>query len=281
MKRFLSALSVSVLSMVLLVACSETAEPVSDTENKQSDKNASNKSELTIKEVYEKMMSASEDINSMVMDMEMEQEIIEGDNEPVSTQSTIHSKVVQEPIGLEQKVKMTIEDQTIETEQYITEEGFFMYDPAQKMWMKYSEGHEDLMAQLQADAGLDQTQTLGELQSFIEDFTFKQNDDEFILTLDADDEKFNSIVQEELSSSSVDMENVEDIEINGIEYEIFVDKKTYLPNQMNIVMNINMSADGQKVTLKQDIDTVYSDYNSIESISIPEEALKEAVELEM
>ena len=281
MKRFLSGLSISILSIVLLAACSDTAEPVSDTESKQSNKNEINESELTINEVYEKMMDASEDINSTVMDMEMKQEIIEGDNEPVQTQSTIHSKVVQEPIGLEQKINMTIDDQTISTEQYMTEEGFYMYEPAQKVWMKYSEGHEELMAQLQADSGLDQTQTLSELQSFIEDFTFQQNNEEFILTLKADDDKFNSLVQEELSSAAVELDDVENIEINDIEYEIFVDKKTYLPNQMNIVMNINMSADGQKVTLKQDIDTVYSDYNTIDSISIPEEALEQAVELEM
>lgn len=281
MKRILSGLSISVLSIVLLAACSDTAEPVSDTDSKQSNKNESNKSELTINEVYEKMMDASEDINSTVMDMEMKQEIIEGDNEPVQTLSTIHSKVVQEPIGLEQKINMTIDDQTISTEQYMTEEGFYMYEPAQKVWMKYSEGHEELMAQLQADSGLDQTQTLSELQSFIEDFTFQQNDEEFILTLKADDDKFNSLVQEELSSAAVELDDVENIEINDIEYEIFVDKKTYLPNQMNIVMNINMSADGQKVTLKQDIDTVYSDYNTIDSIAIPKEALEQAVELEM
>ena len=281
MKRFLSGLSISILSIVLLAACSDTAEPVSDTESKQSNKNEINESELTINEVYEKMMDASEDINSTVMDMEMKQEIIEGDNEPVQTQSTIHSKVVQEPIGLEQKINMTIDDQTISTEQYMTEEGFYMYEPAQKVWMKYSEGHEELMAQLQADSGLDQTQTLSELQPFIEDFTFQQNNEEFILTLKADDDKFNSLVQEELSSAAVELDDVENIEINDIEYEIFVDKKTYLPNQMNIVMNINMSADGQKVTLKQDIDTVYSDYNTIDSISIPEEALEQAVELEM
>ncbi|PQD94795.1 hypothetical protein CYL18_12580 [Pradoshia eiseniae] len=280
MKRIFSALSVSILSLVLLVACSETAEPVSEQENKQANKN-SDKSELTIKEVYEKMMDASEDIDSFVMDMEMEQEIIEGDNEPVPTQSTIHSKVVQEPIGLEQKVNMTIDGQTIETEQYFTEEGFYMYDPGQDMWMKYSEGHEDLMAQLQADSGLNQTQTLSELQSFIEDFTFEQNNEEFILTLDADDEKFNSLVQQELSSGAVEMNEVKDLEINGIEYEIFVDKKTYLPSQMNIIMNINMTSEGQKVTLKQEIDTTYSDYNSLDAISVPKEALENAVELEM
>ena len=280
MKRIFSALSVSILSMVLLVACSETAEPVSEQENKQANKN-SDKSELTIKEVYEKMMDASEDIDSFVMDMEMEQEIIEGDNEPIPTQSTIHSKVVQEPIGLEQKVNMTIDGQTIETEQYFTEEGFYMYDPGQDMWMKYSEGHEDLMAQLQADSGLNQTQTLSELQSFIEDFTFEQNNEEFILTLDADDEKFNSLVQQELSSGAVEMNEVKDLEINGIEYEIFVDKKTYLPSQMNIIMNLNMTSEGQKVTLKQDIDTTYSNYNSLDAISVPKEALENAVELEM
>ena len=280
MKRIFSALSVSILSMVLLVACSETAEPVSEQENKQANKNSDN-SELTIKEVYEKMMDASEDIDSFVMDMEMEQEIIEGDNEPIPTQSTIHSKVVQEPIGLEQKVNMTIDGQTIETEQYFTEEGFYMYDPGQDMWMKYSEGHEDLMAQLQADSGLNQTQTLSELQSFIEDFTFEQTNEEFILTLDADDEKFNSLVQQELSSGAVEINEVKDLEINGIEYEIFVDKKTYLPSQMNIIMNLNMTSEGQKVTLKQDIDTTYSNYNSLDAISVPKEALENAVELEM
>ena len=280
MKRIYSALSVSILSMVLLVACSETAEPVSEQENKQANKNSDN-SELTIKEVYEKMMDASEDIDSFVMDMEMEQEIIEGDNEPIPTQSTIHSKVVQEPIGLEQKVNMTIDGQTIETEQYFTEEGFYMYDPGQDMWMKYSEGHEDLMAQLQADSGLNQTQTLSELQSFIEDFTFEQTNEEFILTLDADDEKFNSLVQQELSSGAVEINEVKDLEINGIEYEIFVDKKTYLPSQMNIIMNLNMTSEGQKVTLKQDIDTTYSNYNSLDAISVPKEALENAVELEM
>lgn len=281
MKRVLSALSVSILSMVLLVACSETAEPVNESENKQTNKNGSNESELTIKEVYDKMMEASEDINSFVMDMEMEQEIIEGDNEPVPTHSTIHSKVVQKPIGLEQKIEMTIDGESISTEQYITEEGFYMYDPAQKVWMKYSEGHEQLMAQMEAQSGLDQTQTLSELQSYINDFTFKQNDKEFILTLDADDEKFNSLVQKELSSGAVEMPDVQDLEINGIEYEIFVDKETYLPSQMNIVMNINMKAEGQKVTLKQAIDTTYSDYNTIDSITVPKEALEQAVELEM
>lgn len=281
MKRVLSAFSISILSMVLLVACSETAEPVNESENKQSNKTGSNKSEMTIIEVYDNMMNASKDINSFVMNMEMEQEIIEGDNEPVPTQSTIHSKVVQKPIGLEQKAEMTIDGQTISTEQYITEDGFYMYDPAQQVWMKYSEGHELLMAQMEEQSGLDQTQTLSELESFIDDFTFKQNEKEFILTLDANDEKFNSLVQQELSLGAVEMPDVQDLEINGIEYEIVVDKETYLPSQMNIVMNINMQADGQQISLKQKIDSVYSDYNTIDTITIPKEALEQAVELEM
>ncbi len=49
MKRVLSALSVSILSMVLLVACSETAEPVNESENKQTNKNGSNESELSVR----------------------------------------------------------------------------------------------------------------------------------------------------------------------------------------------------------------------------------------
>ncbi len=69
--------------------------------------------------------------------------------------------------------------------------------------------------------------------------------------------------------------------LQQVEYEIFIDKKTFLPSVMNVDMNIGISENGNSLVLEQSIDSSYYDYNKIDKIVLPKEALDNPNEINL
>ncbi|PMS08588.1 DUF6612 family protein [Trinickia caryophylli] len=70
------------------------------------------------------------------------------------------------------------------------------------------------------------------------------------------------------------------MDIKSMTIEYALNKKTYLPNRTKVSMVMNMTADGQEITIDMKMDSVISKHNAISGIQIPEEALK-ATEMEV
>ena len=281
MKKWTTLLAASVLTLGL-AACNSTATPTSETSEKET-------SELTLQQVYEKSLEQSESIASLSALIDMEQ-LIEIPSQGVSmnTTSDMTMDIIVDPISAYQKgtTAMSVpgeespEAQEIEIESYMTEEGFFMRDNMSQQWMKLpSEMYDQMMAASESQA--DPAQQLKDLEPFMEDFTFEQTDTEYVLKLVASGEQFNELIQKQLTETMPEMmveeeQILKDLNIEKVNYEIFIDKETFNTNALNMVMDMTMPVEGEEMKLSQNLKSVFSKYNEVEPIKIPQEVLDSA-----
>lgn len=251
MKKWMKGLAVGCLALALAACGAETQEPA-DT---KPGTDVENQSELTLEEVFKKAQEVSENTKSMHADMTMKQ------------------KISMPEMG------------EMETEIYMSEAGMFMKNPEGEEWMKLPvDNFEEMMESMNSgvDANVD-FETLGE---FIEDFTFEQDDNQYILKLKASGEEFQKIIEEQLDAAGLtegmaeeELDVLNDMTIHDLAYEIFIDKETFQTTAFNLVIDIELNVEGEAtVRMNQDLKAKMSQINDISEINIPQEILDNAVE---
>lgn len=283
MKKWMKGLAVGLLSVVLVACSNDPQEPA----NTKPGTDETNKSELTLEEVFNKAQEASEDLKSMHADMEMKQTIsIPELEEEMETSMDIQMDLIQDPLSMHQVMKMDIPGMGgMETEMYMTEAGMFMKNPEGEEWMKLpTEDFDDIMEGMNsgADANVD-FETLGE---FIEDFTFEQDDNQYILKLKASGEEFKKIVEEQLDAGGLmeglgdeELDALNDMKIHELEYEIFIDKETFQTTAFNLDMDIELMVEEEATfRMKQELEAKISQINDISEIVVPQEIIDQAIE---
>lgn len=285
MKKWMTIMVAGLLTFSL-AACNSTATPTSETSEEK-------KSELTLEQVFEKSLAQSETIESLSATLDMSQ-LIEVPSQGVSmdTTSNLTMDMNVEPLSVYQKgtTAMTVpgeesptEPQDIEIESYMTEDGFFMRDSMTQQWMKLpTDMYEQMMAM--SDSQADPAQQLKDLQPFMKDFTFEQNDNEYILKLSASGDQFNELIQKQLAETMPETmveeeEMLKGLKIEKVNYEIFIDKETFNTTALNMIMDMTMAVEGEEMKLSQDLKSVFSDYNQVERIKVPQEILDSAQEM--
>lgn len=285
MKKWSMLLAVTTLSFGL-VACNETATPTSNTKDEQT-------SNLTLQEVFNKSLEQSESIKSLSAKIDMTQ-LIEVPSQEISmeTNSKMDMDMVIEPLSLYQKgtTKMTmpgmpLSEQTddMEMESYMTEQGFYMFDSMSSQWTKLpSDMYEQIMSMSQKQA--DPAKQLKDLEAFKSDFTFEQTDSSYVLKLAASGEKFNELIQKQLGNTMPDMmveeqELLKEMNIEKVNYEIFIDKGTFNITALNMMMDMTMVVEGEEMKLAQNLKSTYNKYNEVEKIEIPKEIIENAQEM--
>lgn len=278
MKNWIKGIATGIL-VLGLAACGSTADvkPGTDT---------SKKSELTIQEVFQKAQEASEKQNSLHANMDIVQNMVspvEGLN--MDMKIKMDMDVIVEPLAMHQVLEMDMgEAGVMETEIYLTEDGFLMKDPESGEWMKLPEElYEEVMGSM-AD-GADPTLDLNLLEEYVEDFTFEQDDDQYVLKLKASGEKFKNLVKEQLDSSGMlegmgeeDAKVIESMVIHEMEYEIFIDKKTFSTTSFTMIMDMEMGPEDGTMRIKQNTKAEISKINELKEIKVPQEVLDAAVE---
>ncbi|WP_433743916.1 DUF6612 family protein [Falsibacillus pallidus] len=292
MKKITSAIVMLVL-VFSLAACNQTAKQVDSGKKESSEKDS--KSTLTLEQVFEKSLDASKDVKSLsaVMDLKQHMESSQ-QSAPIQTVSHIEMEMVQKPLSLHQKMKMEMGDasgdagndalQNYETESYLTKDGFFMFDPTQQKWMKMPKEFSDQIMQM-SDYQTNPGDELKKLKQYADDFSFEQDDKHFILKLKASGDKFDQLLKDSMNQMMPEQlkENegmLKNIKFNGAEYEILINKETFLTDALNMTTDIEMKVDDtQSLQMKQEMKGTYSDYNKNLNITVPQDILDNAQEV--
>lgn len=285
MKKLLMAMAAGTLTLGL-AACNETAEPTEGTpEEKQSD--------LTAEEVYENTLKASQEMKSAEAAVEMDQKIsIPSQEVEMNTNTDMDMEMTLDPLALHQKGTMSMsapdsEEMSMEIEAYVTEDGtMYLLDSQSGQWMKMSGAIPELDQLTQQP---DPSEQLEQLKEYAQDMKFEQNENEYILNLTADGEKFNELIkqtlQEQLPPEALEQmgeeeqQALENMNISELQYEIYVDKESFNMTAMNMVMSMTIEEQGESVNIDIDSKTAYSNINGIEKVEIPQEVIDSAVEL--
>ncbi|MDD1502160.1 hypothetical protein PVA17_05170 [Lysinibacillus sp. CNPSo 3705] len=281
MNKFFKVLSVGALALTL-AACNSSATPKKDT---------TNKSTLTLEQVYEKAIERQADIKSTSAKMETTQDskIGSGDQSmEFSIKSKMDMDVVTDPIAMHLSGSMTMPDMA-SADQKSTEmpidmymkkdQGFFMKDETTKTWYKLPNEQFDAIMEQTASSADAKTQ-LNQLKNFIKDFKFEQTDNAYILSLDAKGDKFKELIDSEISKSMKDMgleENpLDNLTIDKIHYVLEIDKKTFDTNKLDMNFDLKMKVEDQELSMKTKSVVTYTEFNHLKTIDIPQEIIDKA-----
>ncbi|TFD98249.1 DUF6612 family protein [Jeotgalibacillus salarius] len=279
-------LSTAALTLTL-AACTETAEPAEGSKDTSS---------MTLEEVYSMALEKNNEIESVKSSAILNQAVIMGsEDETIHTTSEIDMTVVSNPLTLHQVNTTEMSggegteapNQSFTVESYMTEDGFYMQDPASSQWLKMPAEMSDQLIQMshsQSNPGSE----LENLEAYIEDFTFEQNDDSFILTLNASGEKFSDMLIEQTGELMPDLglgipaETLfKDTTFEDVLYVITLDKESFLIESLDLDMTMNMNFAEQSMKIEQNLESDYTDYNAIDEITVPQEVIDSAEEISM
>jgi hypothetical protein len=266
-----------------LVACSQTATPTGKSEEAGRGKEA--KSELTLEQVFEKSLKASESLKSFSVNMDLNQEITAAQQEAMKIQSTITMDVVTEPMAFYQKMNMTMAGESLATEAYFSQDGMFISDPTSNTWMKFPTEMSDQLLQL-SDQQTNPAEELKKLKDYVSDFSFEQDDKNYILTLEASGEDLSEFIKETAlegmpAELTADPAIFDSMKINKANFIYHLNKETFYPVKTDVYMDMEITAEGETVHMIQDIKGSYNKFNEITTITIPQEVLDTVTEIEM
>lgn len=281
MKKIFKVLAVGTLALTL-AACNSSATPTKDT---------TNKSKLTLEQVYDKAVDRQADIQSASAKMDMTQVTKVGSGEEAmefSIDSKMEMDIIVDPLAMHLSGSMTMPDmmnegkETIDMpiEMYMKKDaGLFMKDSTTDSWLKLPDENFDAILD-QTAASADAKEQLEQLKKFIKDFTFEQTDDEYVLTLDAKGDKFKELIDSEINKSMQEMgleENpMDQLSIEKINYVLHIDKETFDTNKMDMNFDLKMAVEGDELLMNTKSVVTYTEFNHLKTIDIPQSIIDNA-----
>lgn len=281
-KKLFMGVTVGV-AVLSLAACGSSADLTTGT---------TEKSDLTLEQVYDKAIERQESMQSAKANIVMDQVTamtLEGEEMNMTSSTNMDMEMTVKPVAFFVDGTVTMEmageseAMDMPLQMYMTEaDGFYMNDFMTGGWSKLPENlTEDMLAQMGAQA--DASEQLKQLKGFINDFTFEQTDDAYILTLVADGEKFNEVMLGQVMGSLNQLGEDEQSLLEGITFEdakyvITIDKKTFdtVKMDMDFIMNMDVMGQQSKVDTKSTV--TYSEFDNVDTITIPQEVLDTATE---
>lgn len=279
MKKYY-VLATSALMVFTLAACTDTAEPISGTQDKSS---------LTLQQVFEKAIERQQTLKNVHATVDMEQEtemVVEGEKIQFSTSSDLEMDIQQNPMAMYTKgtVAMDMGGESMEMpiEMYMSEaDGFYLLNGEANQWVKLPDDqYQQVLAQTGAQT--DATVQLEQLKQFIDDFEFKQDDQSYLLTLNIEGDKFKSFIAGQLDATfgetaEMSKDLMKTMTFEDSKYELVIDKNTFDTKEIEMDLTMNMEMEGQPAKIVNDATIEYSKFDELAEITVPKEVKDKAV----
>lgn len=264
--------------------------------------------------IYSKSLEAVQEANSYAFEIDMTQ--IMHFSEPIplaegitadkmETQSKMTGRATENPLVLEMLIEIympalaeipeAVEFAEMELEMYMAEDQVYMYTPMFGGWIR-----QDLS---EYGLGMDQLEGLGQAandpmyllnllgKEGAEKALLETDNVNYIIIFEDDDgtlmenmlEEIRGVYSNDMFDPSMQVEieeALENMEFCKLNYEIWIDKETFLPTKSHIGYILTMTIEGETTVTEQTIKAKYKDYGTFESIKIPEEVRSSALTME-
>lgn len=274
MKKWLSILLASLL-VIVLAACN-------------------NSDKLTLEEVYKKAIDRQNEIKSMSSDVQMDMKMVFGQGDEkleLATKSDLKMDMTIDPLTMYIKGKMSAdgifdeESFDMDLEAYITKDSMYMFETESDVWMKFAiTNMEEILGQTANQAN--SAEQLKALEPFIEDFKIEEKDNEYILTLKSASEKFTKYILEQiqlsdsLGLSDEEKEIIEKIKYDEVSYVLKIKKDTFDITEMNMILSMTLGHEGESMGIETNSKMLFSNFDKVEEIKVPQQVIDSAVEVD-
>ncbi|MEN0644715.1 DUF6612 family protein [Alkalicoccobacillus gibsonii] len=237
------------------------------------------------KSILEQSINAMTDVVSFSMDMTMDQTMEMEGEEPLEMSTKLKMDAIQDPLSFYQVIESPdpLSGELTEVEQYFVDGEIYTYDPSQDMWIKMSGdliGMNDI-----EDLEMSPDEQLETLMNFADDITVEDEGDRYALTIDGSGDELKEIAKELANAEAdatmqADMDQIfEGMNITKLDYVLYINKETYYQEEMSMNLDMEMDAEGDTVTISQVSSGTFGKFNEIDEITVPSEAIDNAVEM--
>ncbi|WP_051051624.1 DUF6612 family protein [Paenibacillus sonchi] len=233
-------------------------------------------------ELIRKSAEAAKDLKSFGMDSQVSQNMtIKGETaKQQKVEMTTKSELIKEPLQMHQAVKVDSGQGVQNVEQYITGSG--IYSQTGGRWLKIpAEMSKQMTASLEQSANPEAQ--LEQFKTIAKDTKVTEDGNNYLLTADVSGDSVKELAKSYLEQNGGDKSQaalVEQMDIKSMKLVYAVDKKTYLPTRTDVEIMMDMTNDGQSISMDTKMKTTINQHNEISKITVPEEALS-AKEVEM
>ncbi|SDC10600.1 hypothetical protein SAMN05421734_104152 [Pelagirhabdus alkalitolerans] len=274
---------VVIVLMLILAACGEQSESGESAED-------------ILKESQEVM----QELESYAVEMDMNQHIDMGEEsaEGMVVHAESFMEITLDPMSFKQESIMDLSEveglagtETDETKmRYLSyfheEEGMFMEDPEIGNWMKFPESYSNEMFTM-SGMQMNPEEQLQFLEQYVTDLSLEEDDEYYHITLMTEEIHMDELM-EDLQGLNTDVPRLEEgiessfgmMELKELDYSITISKDSYYQTEgrMNMVMAVD--AMGQAITSEEETHIVMSQFNEIDAVSIPQDVLDNAEEMD-
>jgi hypothetical protein len=267
-----------ILLIFLLLGCSnEKKQPV------EKSNNGGKMEEATPRQIMDRAVNAAGSLESFSMKMKISQQINpDSQSDKIDLQSSINTDLITNPLAFHQKMNMKMQGsgQAYNTETYFTKNGMFLFDATAKTWMKVPD---EMVAQFTelANQHTNPAEELRRIKNVTDEFALESEPGEYLLKVKASGKKFADFARGYIQQSippelASDQKIWDGMNVKGIQYDISIDKKTFYPESINIEMDLEINTEKEKIRINQALNGDYSNFNSVEKISVPKEVADNA-----
>ncbi|MBU8792378.1 hypothetical protein KM885_16640 [Oceanobacillus caeni] len=245
--------------------------------------------------IYNKALEAAEEMNSAEVDIEMKQEMsVPQEEDAMVMESQMSGAIITEPLVMHQKGTTSISmgeemDEPMEMEQelYFVDNEIYSYDSITEEWLKMDDS--TIPMDFINTEQMDTSDQLNMFKDYVDNLKYEETDEAYIFQFSPNQDEVKNltedllkeIIPEELTSQMGEeiTEVLENTEINDLEVEISINKDSYQIEKYHVDMDMKMTVEGEEMNIKQNVNTVYRNINTIEHIEIPKEVKESAKEV--
>lgn len=285
LNKKLLTLIIGGIFLIALAACSKTTAP---TETNSADvdpsENMNEASELNLPELFKKTEEANNKLESFSLHMDLTQ-TFDVDGQEMNINSDLTLYIITDPFRMKQTMILEhgdLGEQEMET--YVVEDGVFLFEPEQEEWLKFPKEVSDDIIHL-SESQTELGNQIIQFEEFVDDISIDQEDNYYVLSLNATGDQFNEMLTETIKNSMPQEFGFEEdisnhLHFDHAEYEIGIYKNSFHFAYLDVIMNYEMDIEGEKIQVQQDIQSTYSEHNEIKEITVPQDVIDNAIEID-
>ncbi len=254
--------------------------------------------ELSVQEILAKTMEATDESNSSVFEMELHQKMDIVGLDSMIMETTATGKMVEEPLATAIEMQIDMADMQMDMTMYMVDNIGYYYmsipDVGWDMsipdvgWVKIDLTENGILEQQYQD--LFEYQDPFEYYYMLQEIGTEKVDmervgDYYLLTYEEDTGALAELMKEELlEQMSTELfddpemtDAFEDVAFSDLHYSIKIDSNTFLPAENIIAFTITMEIMDETMYIEQDVIIKYLEYDTFDTITVPDEAITEAV----